>query len=127
MKVGVKSKKTATASLGLREIITWYQISNQADGKSPRTIDWYTEMLMSFLRYMKTELQCNDISAFNIDNIRSYIIHLQNRPKFQGHPFTPNKTNCFHPEQSNATSEPSRHSHPGYMLRNTPRTTDFKI
>jgi len=89
MKVGVKSKKIATTSLGLRELIAWYQISNQADGKSPRTITWYTEMLMSFFRYMKAELKCNDLSAFNIENIRSYIIHLQNRQKYQGHPFTP--------------------------------------
>jgi len=96
MKVGVKRKKTAT-SLGLRELIAWYQISNQADGKSPRTIDWYTEMLMAFLRYVKVELKCNDLSAFSIENVRSYIIHLQNKPKFQGHPFTPQQNKLLSP------------------------------
>lgn len=97
MKVGVKSKKISTSSLGLRELIAWYQISNQAEGKSPRTIDWYTEMLMAFLRYMKVELQCYDLSAFNIDTVRNYIIYLRNKPKFQGHPYTPQQNKPLSP------------------------------
>ncbi len=38
VKVGVKSKKIAVVPLDLRELIARYQISNQAEGKSPRTI-----------------------------------------------------------------------------------------
>lgn len=97
MKVGVKSKKTTVVSLDLRELIARYQVSNQAEGKSPRTIAWYTEMLMSFSNYMKSELQHYDFSAFNIDTVRSYIIHLRNKPKFQGHPFTPQQNNLLSP------------------------------
>ena len=97
MKVGVKSKKIAPVSLGLRELIAWYQISNQADGKSPRTIAWYTEMLMSFLNYIKKELYCHDLLAFSIDNVRNYIIYLHNKPKFQGHPFIPQQNKLLSP------------------------------
>ena len=78
-------------------LVTAFEISNRAEGKSPRTIAWYTEMLMSFSRYMKVELQCCDLSAFNIDNVRNYIIHLQNKPKFQGHPFTPQQDKLLSP------------------------------
>ncbi len=97
MKVSVKSKKIATISLGLRELIAWYQISNQAEGKSPRTIAWYDEMLKSFLGYLKKELKCHNLSAFNIDNVRSYIINLQNKTKFQGHPFIPQQNKLLSP------------------------------
>ncbi|MFC2004562.1 tyrosine-type recombinase/integrase [Chloroflexota bacterium] len=84
-------------ALTINEVISRYEISNQADGKSPRTIAWYTEMLMSFSGYMKVELKCYDLSAFNIDTVRSYIIYLHNKPKFQGHPFTPQQNKLLSP------------------------------
>ena len=84
-------------ALTINEVISRYEISNQAEGKSPRTIAWYTEMLMSFSSYMKVELQCCDLSAFNIDTVRSYIIYLHNKPKFQGHPYTPQQNKLLSP------------------------------
>ncbi len=89
--------KKGKVALTIDEVINRYEISNQAAGKSPRTIPWYTQMLMSFSKYVKVELQCHDLSAFNIDNVRSYIIHLQNKPKFQGHPFTPQQSKLLSP------------------------------
>ena len=81
----------------ISEPIKKYELANLAEGKSPRTIPWYTEMLMSFSRYMKVELQCHDLSAFNIDNVRNYVIYLQNKPKFQGHPFIPPQNKLLSP------------------------------
>ena len=54
-------------------------------------------MLMSFSNYMKSELQCHDLSAFDIDTVRGYIIHLRNKPKFQGHPYTPQQDKLLSP------------------------------
>jgi len=84
-------------ALTINEVISRYEISNQAEGKSPRTITWYTEMLLSFSGYMKKELQRHDLSALNIDTVRSYIIHLRNKPKFQGHPYTPQQNKFLSP------------------------------
>ena len=89
-------EKQAVA-LTINELISRYEISNQAEGKSPRTIAWYTEILLSFSDYMKKELQCHDLSAFNIDTVRNYIIYLRNKPKFQGHPFTPQQNKPLSP------------------------------
>ncbi len=88
---------TKEQSHKLFELIEYYEVCNRAEGKSLRTIVWYTEMLMSFSRYMKVELQCYDLSAFNIDNVRNYIIHLQNKLKFQGHPYTPQQNKLLSP------------------------------
>ncbi len=50
----VNNQKRAST---IEEIIRRYEVSNQADGKSPRTIAWYRDMLMSFSGYMKEELE----------------------------------------------------------------------
>ena len=84
-----------TVALTINEVIRRYETSNQAEGKSPRTIAWYTEILMSFSNYMEKELQCHDLSAFNVDTVRNYLIHLRNQPTFQGHPSTL-QPNTFH-------------------------------
>lgn len=97
LKVGIKNNKTETVSLDLWELIARYKISNQADGKSPRTIAWYTDMLTSFSGYTKVELQCHDLSVFNIYAVRNYIIYLRNKPKFQGHPYIPQQNKPLSP------------------------------
>jgi len=69
------------------EFVARYTVSNQADGKSTKTIAWYTDILTPFLRYLKANgYQCT-LSTFNIDIIRGYILFLRKRPRFQGHPF----------------------------------------
>jgi len=53
-------KRTIT----LDELINRYEVSNQADGKSPRTVAWYGDMLGAFSGYMKEKLPYWDISVF---------------------------------------------------------------
>ena len=73
--------------LTIDDLVASYAVSNQADGKSTKTIAWYTDILTQFLRYLKANgYQCT-LSTFNIDIIRGYILFLRRRPKFQGHPF----------------------------------------
>jgi site-specific recombinase XerD len=75
-----------------------YAVSNRADGKSTRTIAWYTDILTQFLRYLKANgYQCT-LSTFNIDIIRGYILFLQRRPRFQGHPFISQKGGLLSPK-----------------------------
>jgi len=76
-------------SSDIQEIIKWYELAKRAEGKSPKTIKGYNELLLSFYRYLKEHAFDTTISHFTIDTVREYIIYLQTRPKFQGHPFTP--------------------------------------
>ena len=80
--------KTGKA-LTIDDLIRRYETSNRADGKSPRTIQWYTDMLTSFSHYLKEKQNQHDISAFTIDTVREYIIYLRHKPRFEGHPYTP--------------------------------------
>ncbi len=72
----------------LDKLIELYEISNQAEAKSEKTITWYRYILTAFTRYAQQKWGSNDISVFNIDDVRQYILYLRNRKSFEGHPYT---------------------------------------
>ncbi len=77
----------------IQELIKRYETANLAGGKSLKTIRGYNELLGALYRYLREYIGGTNISLFNIDTARQYVIYLQNRPKFQGHPFTPARGN----------------------------------
>lgn len=85
-------------ALSLDNLIHRYEVSNRADGKSPRTVSWYTDMLTLFSHYLKEKLHQHDISTFTIDTIREYVIYLRQKPKFSGHPYTPAQSKPLSPK-----------------------------
>ena len=80
------------------ELISRYEASNRADGKSQKTISWYNDILMSFSRYQRSTGYHSDLSRFTVDVVREYILYLRNRPKFDGHPYTPTQTATLSPQ-----------------------------
>ena len=97
MKLGVGTKKNATVTLSLEELIDLYEVSNRAEGMSPKTTCWYTSNLKAFIEYLEAEHNLCDLTTFNIDTVRKYILHLRDRPKFQGHPYIPAQTITLSP------------------------------
>ena len=75
--------------LDIIEITKRYELALLADGKSKKTVVSYNYVLESFYRYATESIGDTSIYRFTIDDIRKYILYLQIRPKFQGHPFTP--------------------------------------
>jgi len=76
-------------ALTIDELISRYDLSNQAEGKSPKTVAWYTEMLTAFSGFLKVKHHCHNLLAFDINNVRDYILYLRQKPRFEGHPYTP--------------------------------------
>lgn len=74
---------------GIEYLISRYELSNIADGKSPKTITWYKEMLQYFYRYIRENQLDDNISSITADTVRGYILFLKSRHKFQGHPCVP--------------------------------------
>ncbi len=85
MKVDAANKKDSALS----HLFSRYQLSNQAEGKSPKTVQWYNEMLRAFTGYLVTKNSIGDLKAFNIDMVREYILYLRQKRRFEGHPYTP--------------------------------------
>jgi len=98
-----KALHKAANSPTLTELTNHYELSNYADGKSPKTIRWYSDILKSYIKYRKENGYPYDLSSFNIDSVREYILYLRHKPKFAGHPFTP--------EQSEAVSTQTVRGH----------------
>ena len=80
---------TNKATLTIDQLIKLYEISNRAEGKSPKTVSWYSDILGLFVGYLHDECGQDDISIFTKDTVRNYILYLRERPRFQGHRFTP--------------------------------------
>lgn len=77
----------------IHELIKWYELAKRVEGKRLKTIKGYKELLLSFCQYIKEHIGNTTISCFTINIVREYVIYLQTRPKFQGHPFTPARGN----------------------------------
>ena len=67
------------ADLELQKLLLHYAQSNKADGKSPKTIVWYTEMLTTFARFLSAVGKDVILSEFNINSAREFVIHEQER------------------------------------------------
>jgi len=66
-----------------------WELSNVVEGKSPATIKWYKEIVGTFQGYLRNKYQRDDLSMFNKDVVMEYILYLRQRPKYEGHPYTP--------------------------------------
>ncbi len=81
MRVVTRDKPTR-ASPTINKLITHFELSNLADGKSQSTITWYDDILTLFSRYLEGNRHTNRIEEFNIENARSYVLYLRSRNKF---------------------------------------------
>jgi site-specific recombinase XerD len=74
--------------LQLQELIEQYRVCNSIEGKSQKTIHWYTDLLTLFLAYLSRSGLPADLSSINITTARSYIHYLQERKKLSKYPGT---------------------------------------
>ena len=67
----------------LGNFISVYEIFAQAENKSGRTIEAVTGAVSKFDSFLGGDTNPRDITA---DDLRRYILHLQERCKWSGHP-----------------------------------------
>jgi len=84
----------------LPDVFSTYLLACTADGLSQSTINWYRSLLTPFC----TDFQDHDIEAIKANDIRQYIVELQNRTV--RYPDAPQK-----PEQNGGLSEASIAAH----------------
>lgn len=76
----------------LSDLINYYELRNRAEGKSPKTISWYTANLRRFHTYLKSRHLSDSIDNIDTKLLREYILYLIKRNRYDGHPYTPVKT-----------------------------------
>ena len=67
------------AELELGKLILHFEQSNKAEGKSPKTVIWYTEMFDGFTKFLLLTGQAAVLANFNATIVREFIIHEQGR------------------------------------------------
>jgi hypothetical protein len=55
----------------LEELVQQYRLSNSVEGKSAKTVQWYTDLLALFLSYLDANGLPGDLSAFNTSTARN--------------------------------------------------------
>ncbi|HEY95028.1 MAG TPA: tyrosine-type recombinase/integrase [Dehalococcoidia bacterium] len=80
----------------LSEALTAYRICAQAEGKSPKTIRWITTSVSYFSDFLGPDRQ--DIDELTGNDLRYFIIDLQQKPKFLNHPYN-------NPQQENISAQ----------------------
>ena len=73
----------------LSDLINYYEICNKSEGKSQKTISWYTQNMRHLHRYLKSRHLPESIGLVDIILLREFILYLLKRTKFQDHPYTP--------------------------------------
>ena len=67
------------AHLGLEKLLLHFEQSNKAEGKSPKTVIWYREMLGGFTKFILSTGQEAVLANFNATSVREFIILEQGR------------------------------------------------
>jgi len=76
----------------LSELIEYYEVCNRAEGKSPKTISWYSANLKSFRNYVKSRHHPDSLDTIDTKLLREYVLYLMKRTRYNGHPYTPAQT-----------------------------------
>jgi integrase/recombinase XerD len=69
----------------LQDALTAYKTYTRAEGKSPKTVSWVTSSVEYFVDFLGPEHQ--EISNITANELRRFIIALQDKQRFSNHPY----------------------------------------
>jgi len=72
----------------LVELAERYRIHNRAENKSPKTLEWHETAVKRFCQFVESWKGSEaTLSDLNPDNVKLFIVHLQETPTSHNHPF----------------------------------------
>ena len=80
--LGIRRRNLRWVDINMNEVkldklIVHFAQSNRADGKSPKTISWYSEMLDDFTKFLESKGCRAVLSDFDIESAREFVVHEQ--------------------------------------------------
>ena len=76
----------------LEKLAQHFEAYNRSEGKSPRTIEWYSRVIKYLTQYLERQGYRTQLGEVNIHVVREFILYLQTKPKWSNHPFFPSPT-----------------------------------
>ena len=98
----------------LAELISYYEVANKAEGKSPKTYNWYSQNLKRFRSYVLSRHRNENINSIDVKLLREYILHLMTKHRFENHPNNPATSELYLPRRFMGMSEHCGHSLTGF-------------
>ena len=68
----------------LSVLIQHFEVHNKTEGKSPRTVGWYIEVLGMFIKWLREDGSSTAIGDIDEYLVRRFILHIQEKPGIKG-------------------------------------------
>ncbi len=76
-------------SIDLEFLTQHFELFNQTEGKSPKTIAWYNLALRQFHRFLVTAGIPTTLGSLSESDVRRFILFLQDKKRWQDNPYVP--------------------------------------
>ena len=83
-KQGPRWEDLDKSMIDLSVLMQHYEVHNRTEGRSPRTVGWYNEVLGMLIKWLEDGRLPTSIGAINEDIIRQFILYIQERPGING-------------------------------------------
>lgn len=84
-------------NISLEKLFLQFEAFNKSEGKTKKTLDWYKTSLYLFLDYLKKEGSDPTLGNVWVEDVREYILYLQQKERYDGHPSTPGQGKLLSP------------------------------
>ena len=64
----------------LSVLLQHFEVHNKTEGKSPRTVGWYNEVLGMFIRWLREDGSSTAIGDIDEYTVRRFILYVQEKP-----------------------------------------------
>jgi len=76
-------------NISLERLARHFEAFNRSEGKSPRTVEWYSRVIAYFGAYLEEHGQSTELADIDILLVREFILYLQRKTKWSNHPYMP--------------------------------------
>jgi len=75
-------------NIPLEKLTRHFEAYNRSEGKSQKTIECYSSVLRYFAEYLTQNDLPDKLADLKIDVVRDFILYLQTKNRWNGHPYT---------------------------------------
>lgn len=72
------------SGIDLSILMQHFEVHNKTEGKSPRTVGWYNEVLNMFLKWLREEGISTELKSLGETEVRQFILYIQSKPGVHG-------------------------------------------
>jgi len=73
----------------IETLVEGFELRNRSLNRSAATIRWHSDNLRDFIGFLRSKKHPLRVDEIKPKVIRAYVIHLQSKKRYTGHPFTP--------------------------------------